>query len=172
VLHAFKLLCATCALLLFAVTASAQRAAQSRADGELLARAVLSIARDMLRTQGEFAPFGAGMAPNHEVIDVAPPDEAGQRHAGGAVGALRESLAKALASGQLTSTALVYEAKLSLPPSMERRDAIAVALNHRNGYAALWVYPYQVVEDQIRIGEPQVIEQKTVSTKPKGKPRK
>jgi len=159
-------------MLLLAVSAQAQGAAQSRVDAELLARGVLAVACDMLRTQGEFAPFGAGMTVAHEVMDVAPPSDSNRQRPGGLVTALREGLARALASGQLQATALVYEATLSVPPSLERRDAVAVALNHRSGYAALWVYPYQVVGGEIRIGEPQIIEQKTAPVKTKVKPKK
>jgi hypothetical protein len=48
----------------------------------------------------------------------------------------------------------------ALPTLPRHSDAIAVSLNHRDGYSAVVVYPYQFASDGVKLGEAHVIEQK------------
>ena len=164
-------LLAIAALLIASIAAQAQPPSRTaRAECEALARAVLPAAQEMLLAHGEFAPFGMGMAAADEVVDINNVPPPGDRsEPGDPVSLLRQSLAEAMRSGRVRATALVYEARLNLPPASMNADAIAIALTHRDQYAAIVVYPYQFRDGRVQLGEPYFIEQKAL---PKAAPRR
>lgn len=150
------------AILLLASSAGhAQGAAKARAESEALARAALPAAQEMLLAHGEFAPFGMGMAAGDEVVDIKNGAHGSERaEPADPVSALRRSLTDAMRSGRVRATALVYEVRLEFPTPDASQDAIAIALAHRDGYAAIVVYPYQFRDGRVAVGEPHLIEQK------------
>lgn len=153
---------AAIAALLFVMTGHAwcQNTARAKAQFDELTRAVLPMAQELLRSHGEFPPFGAGLTASSDVVEVSR-TEAGERdrvRAGDMhVNLLRRSLAEAIASGRFEATALVYETKIELP-SGARADAIAVALNHRDRRSAARFYPYQFRGAEIEIGKVQTMD--------------
>jgi hypothetical protein len=156
--------------LLASFAADAQGAAKARAEAEALARAALPAAQEMLLAHGEFAPFGMGMAAGDEVVDIKNSAPGADRaEPADPVSALRRSLAEALRQGNVRATALVYEARLEVKGPHAGADAIAIALAHRDGYAAIVVYPYEFRDGRIAIGEPHLIEQKPL---PKAPPKR
>jgi hypothetical protein len=159
---------ATC--LLASIAGHAQGAAKARAETEALARAALPAAQEMLLAHGEFAPFGMGMAAGDEVVDIKNANPGADRaDPADPVSVLRRSLAEAMRLGRVRATALVYEARLELSAPAASADAIAIALAHRDGYAAIVVYPYQFRDGRIAVGEPHLIEQKPL---PKAPPKR
>ena len=151
--------CAAIGLATTAVSAQATDLSRARAECEVLTHAALPMAQEMLRAQGEFAPYGVGLTAAKEAVGISADNE-GRPPARDRLSALREGLAKAMASRRLLATALVYEARMTMPSSEMQSDAIAIALNHRDGYSAVVVYPYQLTADGVSLGEPHVIEQK------------
>jgi hypothetical protein len=137
-----------------------QNTSRARAQFDELTRAVLTMAQELLRSQGEFPPFGAGLTASRDVVEVskteaAERDEtrAGDTH----VSLLRDSLAQGIASGRFEATALVYEAKMDLP-SGKRSDAIAVALSHRDRNSTVRFFPYQLRGAKIELGKAQTMD--------------
>jgi len=134
-----------------------QNTPRARAQFDELTRAVLPMAQELLRSHGEFPPFGAGLTASSDVVEV-PRSEAGERDSWRTgdrhVRLLRHSLAKAMASGRFEATALVYEAKIDLS-SGKQSEAIAIALNHRDRHATVRFFPYQFRDGAIEIGKAQ-----------------
>jgi hypothetical protein len=85
--------------------------------------------------------------------------EAAGQH-GDATTALRNRLASALRSGEVRATALAYEAKVLSPPETFKTDAIGIALQHQDGYSAIYVIPYRLDAGKVTLGKPEVIEQR------------
>ena len=143
------------------VAAQAQAGTRTRAETDAVARAALPVAQEMLLAHGEFAPFGMGLANGNEVVDIAPAPARDRADPGDPVSLLRQGLSEAMRSGGVRATALVYEARLIVPPANTPIDAIALALTHRDRYAAVVVYPYRFSEGRVVLGEPHVIEHNT-----------
>jgi hypothetical protein len=162
------------ALVLAAAGPGARAASTAREQCEALTRAALDMARELLRQQGEFPPYGVGLSAGDEVVGIDEQPMADGPHGADAGDALRATLADALKSHAVEATALVYEATLTAPPPGSRGDAIAVQLAHRDGYRAVIVYPYRFQGSDVVLGAPQVIEQKGALPRAKGKgtPRK
>lgn len=146
-------------LLVASLACHAQVSPRTRADCDALARAVLPAAQEMLLAHGEFAPFGMGLASIDEVVDIKPAAPADRAETSDPVSQLRHSLAGAMRSGRVRATALAYEVRLNLPGNTIG-DGIAIALAHRDSFAAVVVYPYVFKDGRVVLGEPHVIEQK------------
>jgi hypothetical protein len=132
----------------------------AREQCEALKRAAMSMAQELLRSHGEFPPYGLGLSAGDEVVEL---EESAPRDAlrGGDAGdALRATLADALKARAVEATALVYEAAITAPAPGPRGDAIAIQLAHRDGYRAVIVYPYRFQDGDVVFGPAQVIEQK------------
>ncbi|HEY0857974.1 MAG TPA: hypothetical protein VGE16_13000 [Albitalea sp.] len=142
----------------FGAAVGAQPAGRARADTESLLRAAVPAAQGMLRLHGEFMPFAVGMANTGEAVEVGEDSEADPASALQRTGRLREALAHGLKSGRYRATAYVYEARIANPPSERQNEAIAVALEHRDGYSAVVVIPYEFVNGDVRLGAAQRIE--------------
>jgi hypothetical protein len=155
----------TRALLLVMLFAShggaiAQSRAIAKSEVDTLRAAAVTLAQSALRSYGEFAPYGAGLLPSREVIVLGETD--GRARHGDSLFALRTRLSDALRSGEVKATAFVYEVKVNSPASDRPYDAIAVALEHRDGYAALYVIPYKLGEGTVTLGESQIVEPRTI----------
>jgi hypothetical protein len=138
----------------------AQDDAKARADCERLLRAAVPAADAMLRVHGEFAPFAVGMAATGALADPVGSDEAGQPSKQHPSGRLRESLSEGIESGRFRATAYVYEARLTSAPNSRQQDAIAIALDHRDGYSATVVIPYELKNGRVKFAAPQRIERR------------
>jgi hypothetical protein len=153
-------------LCLVPLAGQAQAGPRVRAETEAVVRAVLPVAQEMLLAHGEFAPFGMGLANGNEVVDIAPPPARDRGDPADPVSLLRQGLADAMRSGSVRATALAYEARINLPGNTTG-DGIAIALAHRDNFAAIVVYPYVFKEGRVVLGEPHLIEQKPPARAPK-----
>lgn len=141
-------------------TAWCQNTSRAKAQFDELTRAVLPMAVELLRSHGEFPPFGAGLTASSDVVEVSKPEASerdGTRAGHTDVGLLRHSLDQGLVAGRFQATALVYETKIDLP-SGKRSDAIVVALNHRDRQSTVRFFPYQLKGAKIELGKAPAIE--------------
>jgi hypothetical protein len=150
---------------------AARAAAGAREQCEALQRAALSMAHELLRSHGEFAPYGIGLSAGEEVVELEEPAPRDGLRGSDAGDALRATLADALKNHVVEATALVYEATITAPASAPRGDAVAIQLAHRDGYRAVIVYPYRFQDGDVVFGPAQVIEQKGALPRPKRKAR-
>ena len=121
---------------------------QPKADCEVVMNFGLPLVEDLLKRHGEFLPFGAAMRPNGEIVCLGAYDGREVPSLAGSFGEIIRSLKDTLIAGarrqEYIATALFYEVAFRLPSSSDRRDAVAVSLNHRGGYSVIVLLPYTV----------------------------
>jgi hypothetical protein len=66
-----------------------------------------------------------------------------ERRPAGSGSELRERQEAERKSGKVLATALVYEARLTTNLSLPTVDAIAISVIHRQGYSAIFAFPYR-----------------------------
>lgn len=124
---------------------SAQRGGQARQpqrECERLMQAVLPLAQQSLEERRGFYPFGATLSPRGGVALLDAWMGAEHPPADDALAALEETFRDGAAKRRIKATALVVDVHLVPPGTLDRRDAIEVRLDHRDGYSVRIVFPY------------------------------
>lgn len=144
--------------LVVALCSVAPASAGAREDRETLAAAALLVARQLLLAHGEFAPYGLGLEASKEVVDLTASSQPRQPGGDRPAQELRRAIAKAMESGRLDSAALVYEGTQTA--SGQRSEVVVLEFAHRDGSAAVVVYPYAFSDGELQFGEAQIVEQR------------
>jgi hypothetical protein len=125
---------------------------QARVDSEDLMNAALPFAHQMLREHGAFLPFGAAMRPDDEIVSIASYDGNDCPDARELIRLIKDGFIAGARAKEYKATALVYDVRVKLPASGEASDAIAVSLNHRDGYSIVVLFPYRLEKGELREG--------------------
>lgn len=115
--------------------------------------AALPFAQRMLREEGAFLPYGAVLGSDGEIRDVSGYDGRECPPAPEIISLLKRAFVDGADSGDYRATALVYDVRVVLPTSGEKSDAIAVALDHRDHYSVVVLFPYQLVDGELALGD-------------------
>jgi hypothetical protein len=126
---------------------------RAKADCESLMSAVLPFAEQLLREHGEFFPYGGALKPDGELASVAGYDGREQPPSDDIIRLIKKGFVEGAKSGTYVATALVYDVRVTIPSSGQKSDAIAVSLNHRDGYSVVVFFPYQLVKGNLQYGE-------------------
>ena len=121
-----------------------QPANNPKTDCETLMNSVLPFAEQMLRSHGEFLPFGGAMRPDGELVSVAGYDGDEHPRSSDVIRLIKDGFVEAARQGQFKATALVYDLRIKLPSTDHKSDAIAVSLNHRDDYSIVVIFPYKI----------------------------
>jgi hypothetical protein len=116
----------------------------AKADCEALMNAALPFAMKMLREKGEFFPYGGVMRPSDDIVDVAGYDGREQPPSLDIIRLIKSAFVEGANDGSYKATALVYDVRVSMPDVSQTTDAIAVSLNHRDGYSVRVMFPYTI----------------------------
>ena len=111
---------------------------------EELMGSVVPFAEQMLSRHREFYPFGAAMAPDGRITAVG--GHTGDEHPASqeVITLLEKGFQEDARTGKYKATALVID-MLVIPPGKDiKQDAIAVRLDHRDGYSVVVVFPYTI----------------------------
>jgi hypothetical protein len=131
---------------------------QPKSDCEAVMNFGLPLIEQLLKRNGEFLPFGAAMRPNGEIVCLGAYDGREVPSLAGSFADMIRSLKDALIAGarrqEYLATALFYEVGFTLPSSSERRDAVAVSLNHRDGYSVIVLLPYTIEDGEVAYDAP------------------
>lgn len=134
------------------------REAQPKADCEIVMNFGLPLAEEMLKRHGEFLPFGAAMRANGEIVCLGAYDGRSYPSLAGSFTDLIRSLKEAFVAGarrrEYQATALFYEVTVAAAGSGERLDAVAVSLNHRDGYSVIVLLPFSIEDEKLVYAEP------------------
>jgi hypothetical protein len=126
---------------------------QPKADCEIVMNFGLPLVEELLKRHGEFLPFGAAMRPNGEIVCLAAYDGRAVPSLAGSFTELIRSLKDAFVAGarrqEYIATALFYEVGVTLPAGSERQDAVAVSLNHRDGYSVVVLLQYKIEDGSV-----------------------
>ncbi len=123
-----------------------------KADCEALMNSVIPFAEQMLSHHGEFLPFGGAMRSGGEMVSVAGYDGDEHPQSSDVVHLIKEGFIEAARQGQYKATALVYNARVKLPSTDDKSDAIVVSLNHRDGYSIVVAFPYRIDGGKLTMG--------------------
>jgi len=126
----------------------------AKSDAETLMNTVLPFAEKMLSEHSEFFPYGAAMKPDGEIVSVAGYDGHEQPPSQEIIDLLNTELRKDAALGLYKATAVVYDVRVVPPGSKAKSDAIAVALEHRDDYSVVVLFPYSISNGTLDIGAP------------------
>lgn len=124
-------------------------------DCEALLDVVMPFAEQMLKTHGEFFPFGAAMLPDGKTTQVGAWD--GDEHPKSAdiITLLKDGFVAGARKGEYKATALVYDARYKSDDGA-LTDAIAVELDHRDNYSVVVFYPYSLKDGLLSVEKIQV----------------
>ena len=134
------------------------REAQPKADCETVMNFGLPLAEEMLKRHGEFLPFGAAMRPNGEIVCLGAYDGRAYRSLAGSfadlIGSLKEAFVAGARRREYLATALFYEVALTAAPGGAGLSAVAVSLNHRDGYSVVVVLPFTIDDGKLVYDDP------------------
>ena len=140
------------AVLSFSATALAQTQAQR--DAEYLQEFVAPLAKIQLEKQGHFLPLGAALKQSDKFVLMPLSTSTSGLLPTDIIKLIQEALAQGASDGEYKTTALAYDATVPLPSSGKQSDAIAVALDHRDGYSVITFLPYELRGKEVHMGTP------------------
>jgi hypothetical protein len=111
---------------------------------EELMRSVMPFARQMLEQHREFYPFGGAMAADGQIVAVG--GDTGDEHPKSqeVISVLEKGFQEDARAGRYKATAVVVDMLVVPPRKSVKQDAIAVRLDHRDGYSVVVVFPYVI----------------------------
>jgi hypothetical protein len=128
-------------------TEMATRRSDAKSDCERLLSALMPFAEQMLSRHGEFFPFGGTMSTTGKIAQSAawtgeerPPSQA-------LIDQLRDGFRAAAKRGEIRATAILYDTLVMPPGKTTKQDAVTVALDHRDDYSVVIVFPYSRTAD-------------------------
>ena len=131
---------------------------QPKADCETVMNSGLPLAEEILLRHREFLPFGAAMRPNGEIVFLGAYDGREQSPLATSfsdlIGALKEAFIAGARRQEYMATALFYEVGVTMPATAEHLDAVAVSLNHRDGYSVIVLLPYTIESGSVVYDSP------------------
>ena len=93
------------------------------------------------------------MTPNGEVVSVAADTGSEQPPSQELIDLLKRSFRSAAKAGEYKATALIYDVRASTPSDGEVSDAIAVALEHKEDYSVIVLFPYKITDGELVFGQ-------------------
>ncbi|WP_421999373.1 hypothetical protein [Reyranella sp.] len=122
------------------------------ADCGALLDSVLPLARQLLTELGRFSPFGAGMRPDGQVVQIGVYHEGDPMRPTEMIALLKGAFGASARAGEYKATAVACDAWVTFPVTGERTDAITVSLEHRDDYAIKVVVPYRLDAGELIVG--------------------
>jgi hypothetical protein len=113
-----------------------------KADCEKLMNATLPFAEQMLKEHGEFYPYGSALDPAGKVLAVAVSGPNEMPRSAEVIDDLNKSMMEGALTGEYMATAIVYDARVTLPADERQSDAIVIRLDHRDHYSVKVFLPY------------------------------
>jgi hypothetical protein len=127
--------------------------ADPKSEAEELMNALLPFGRQMLERYGEFIPYGGAMKSDGEIVSIAGYDGDEQPLSQDIIDLLKDSYRLAARNGEYKATSIFYDVRVIPPGSEEKTDAIAVALDHKDNYSVIVLFPYKLDGSIVQFGE-------------------
>ena len=118
----------------------------ARAECERLQVATLPFAKELLSSRGDFLPYGGSLTANGELGARAGWTGDDHPQAGEVLELLEERFAASAERGELRATAIVFGVAVTPPGKDAKQNAIAVALDHRDGHSRIVFHPYSFTQ--------------------------
>jgi hypothetical protein len=142
-------------LLLVAASLHAQESPvpNAKSECERLMQSALPFAEQMLAEHGEFYPYGQALSPNGAVVAVGAYDDSEHPPSQKLIDLLKQGFTKGAREGTYRATALVYDARVAIPTTGKKSDAIVVELDHMDKYSVVVYVPYSLHAGKVSYGE-------------------
>ncbi len=109
--------------------------------------AVLPFANEMLGKHREFFPYGGTMSMDGTIAQAAAWTGEERPASVEVMKLLNDGFRAGAGRGEHRATALVYDIRTIPPGKRKKQDAIAVALDHRDSYSVIVIFPYSFASD-------------------------
>jgi hypothetical protein len=123
-------------------------------ESELLMDEMLPFAKHLLCSYGEFPPFGGLIKTDEQIVllGAGPTEELASRR--DLVSVLSDGFRQRALTGELRAAAIV--AQVTVPRSGQARkvDAVRISLDHHEGYAVHFFFPYRKDGTAVTFAEP------------------
>lgn len=126
---------------------------EAKEDTEVLLNDLVPFAEKLLVKCGEFYPVGAVLDIGGGIIHKA--SYTGEEHSKSQelIDLLRKGMRIDAKSGAIKAAAIAYDVRLGDGNPSGMSDAIAVALDHKDGYSVIVGVPYRLRDGDLEIGE-------------------
>ena len=125
----------------------------AKAETEALLNELVHFAQELLIKHGEFYPFGAIMDLGGGIIPQSSYPGGEHPKSQEVIDLLREGMRAQAAAGDIKAAAIAYDVRLGAGNPAGMSDAIAVALDHREGESVIVAVPYRLQDGELEIGE-------------------
>ena len=125
----------------------------AKSECEGLLNEMLPFAEETLRKHGEFYPYASAMTPQGEIVYISAYDGRERPPSLELIHFIKEGMKTSASRGDYKATALVYDVRVNLPNSVEKSDAIAVDLDHKDNYSVTVLLPYRIKNRELSLGE-------------------
>ena len=127
----------------------------AKSECEDLLSTAVPFARQMLAEHREFFPFGVTLSEEGEIAQVGVSTEDESPKSSAVMGMLEDTFRNDAICGVIRATAITYDVMIQPPGRDEPQDAVAVALDHRDNYSMVVVFPYSFSEEgELQIEDP------------------
>jgi hypothetical protein len=134
--------------------ASSDNSGVAHPDLDRLLDFSLRFAQDLLKRRGAFFPFAATVGATGELKPLAVHSDEERPDPKKLLDETTEVLKGLARSGKVTATALCYDSTVAVKGTAKsKQDAIAVALEHASGEAAVVYLPYKKIKGGFSYGE-------------------
>jgi hypothetical protein len=111
------------------------------------------LAEKLLVEHGEFYPLGASLKADETVAMVSAYDGDDRPESQPLIELLRSGLKTSARKREIIASAVAYDVRVTVPGSNSKTDAVAVELEHKDDYAVLVYFPYQIKNKVVVFGE-------------------
>jgi hypothetical protein len=127
----------------------------AKQESENLMNNLLPVAQNMLSKYREFYPYGGYVELDGQIRHVGVKDPTTDYpQSEEMIAALEKLFLEKASACECKATAIVCDVRVKVPGSDRKCDAIQVRLDHMEGYSKEMFFPYEVVKDEVRYGEP------------------
>ena len=112
------------------------------------------VAERMLREHGEFFPYGALMRPDGQIVSVSSTTGEERPASTALISILRDGYRREAVDGKILACAVVYDVRVATIAAPQMRDAVAFAIDHRDGYSVEVFFPYALHKSGELVFEP------------------
>ena len=127
----------------------------AKSECQRLVDEILPLVGKILGEYGEFYPVSAVIRKDGKVRHVAVSDGNENPASEAVIDQLNDQLRKLAKDQEITASAIAYNAKVVPPGTMEKTDAVVIALDHEASYSVIVSFPYAMnPQKQVFFGSP------------------
>jgi len=123
---------------------AAEEKATPKQECEKLLDAGMRLVEKLLKDQGEYYPVAFYMKPDGSIVNLAAFDGKERPSASEVIQFMEKAMAAMAVKGEVKAIAVLYDVRIVPPGKKEKQDAVAVDLEHRDGYQITVFYPYSM----------------------------